>query len=80
MVRCETDSTVGAFFIMLFAVGHESHDCGLNCHDGDGILPRQAGHPWTGYQDACHGSGTASPVAVTAGQSASGVDGKLAAG
>jgi hypothetical protein len=44
--------TVGAFIIMLFAVGHESHDCGLNCHDGDGILPHEPGHPWTGYQEA----------------------------
>jgi hypothetical protein len=44
--------TVGTFIIMLFAVGHESHDCGLNCHDGDGILPHEAGHPWTGYQNA----------------------------
>lgn len=44
--------TVVTFFIMLLAVGHESHDCGLNCFDGDGILPHESGHPWTGYQES----------------------------
>lgn len=44
--------TVVTFFIMLLAVGHESQDCGLNCHDGDGILRHEGGHPWTGYQES----------------------------
>jgi hypothetical protein len=44
--------TALTFFIMLLAVGHESRDCGLNCHDGDGILPHEPGHAWTGYQEA----------------------------
>jgi hypothetical protein len=44
--------TVVTFFIMLLAIGHESQDCGHNCHDGDGILAHEPGHPWTGYQDS----------------------------
>jgi hypothetical protein len=41
--------TAFTFFVMIAAVGHESHDCALNCHDGDGILPHEAGYAWTGY-------------------------------
>jgi hypothetical protein len=43
---------VPTFFIMVFAASHEANDCGNNCHDGDGILPYQPGHPWTGYRDS----------------------------
>ncbi|WCB94152.1 hypothetical protein DSM104299_02880 [Baekduia alba] len=42
----------GAFLVMLLAITHENHDCGLACSDGDGILPYQGGHAWTAYQDA----------------------------
>lgn len=40
------------FFIMIFAASHEANDCGLNCHDGDNILPYEPGHAWTGYRDS----------------------------
>ena len=37
---------------MMFAIAHESRDCGVNCADGDGILARQGGQAWTAYQDS----------------------------
>jgi hypothetical protein len=44
--------TVLTFIVMVLAVDHEARDCGLNCHDGDGILAHEPGHPWTGYQES----------------------------
>jgi hypothetical protein len=40
------------FVVMLFAIQHESRDCGSSCSDGDGILARQPGHAWTSYQES----------------------------